>query len=161
MKRILNLDELEFQAQSHGESFEARGVNVSADLGAVKLGYGVTCVPAGKRAWPFHNHRANEELFFVLSGTGQYRIGDDSHPIRAGDFIAAPAGDRSSAHQIVNDSDAELRYIAVSTQIRPEIVEYPDSGKFSASAGAIAGEDDFRHVGRKSDSVDYWLDEDR
>ena len=160
MKRILNLDELEFHAHSHGESFEARGVNVSADIGGAKLGYGVTCVPAGKRAWPLHNHRANEEMFFVLSGTGRYRVGDESHPIRAGDFIAAPAGGRGTAHQIVNDSDTELRYIAVSTQIRPEIVEYPDSDKFSASSGAAPGADAFRHVGKASDSVDYWLGED-
>ena len=28
-------------------------------------------------------------MFFVLSGTGLYRIGDETHPFRAGDFIAA------------------------------------------------------------------------
>jgi uncharacterized cupin superfamily protein len=159
MKRIINLDQLEFSGHSRGDSFEARGTNVSGDIGAVKLGYGVTCVPPGKRAWPFHNHHANEEMFFVLSGSGLYRIGSEAHPIRAGDFIAAPAGGRSTAHQIINDSDAELRYIAVSTQIRPEIVEYPESEKFSASADASLDGGLFRHVGRKSDSVDYWAGE--
>jgi uncharacterized cupin superfamily protein len=159
MKRIINLDELEFHAHSHGESFEARGVNVSEDIGAIKLGYGVTCVPAGKRAWPYHSHHANEEMFFVLSGTGAYRVGDKIYPIRAGDFIAAPAGGRGTAHQILNDSDSELRYIAVSTCIRPEIVEYPDSDKFAATGGAPSGDERFRHVGRTSDSVDYWTDE--
>ncbi len=154
VKPILNLDELEFKAQAHGDTFQASQVNVSGRLGAAQLGYGVTCLAAGKRAWPFHNHHANEEMFFVLAGTGTYRIGGASWPIRAGDFIAAPAGDRGTAHQIVNDSDAELRYIAVSTQIRPEIVEYPDSNKFSASSGASFG-----HVGTKSDAVDYWLGE--
>ncbi len=160
MKRIINLDELEFHEHSQGDAFEARGTNVSEDIGAVKLGYGVTCLPAGKRAWPFHNHHANEEMFFVLSGCGSYRVGDACHPIRAGDFIAAPAGGRGTAHQIVNDSDAELRFIAVSTQLRPEIVEYPDSDKFSATSGASPEGARFRHVGRRSDAVDYWLGED-
>lgn len=161
MKRpILNLDELEFHEHSQGDAFEARGVNVSDDIGAVKLSYGVTCVPAGKRAWPFHNHHANEEMFFVLSGNGSYRVGNETHRIRTGDFIAAPAGGHGTAHQIVNDSGAELRYIAISTQLRPEIVEYPDSGKFSASAGTSPEAGCFRHVGRTSDAVDYWLGED-
>ena len=159
MKCILNLDELEFHTQSRGEAFEASGVNVSEDIGAVQLGYGVTCVPAGKRAWPYHNHHANEEMFFVLSGTGSYRVGDKIYPIRAGDFIAAPAGGRGTAHQIFNDSDAELRYIAISTNLRPEIVEYPDSDKFAATSASSPSGERFRHVGRRSDSVDYWTDE--
>jgi hypothetical protein len=44
----------------------------------------------------------------------------------------------------------------------PEIVEYPDSGKFGAVAVA-PGPDfmraHFRHIGRPGDAVDYWDDE--
>ena len=39
-------------------------------------------------------------------------------------------------HHIINTSDAPLKYLSISTQTRPEIVEYPDSGKYLASAGA-------------------------
>jgi uncharacterized cupin superfamily protein len=46
-------------------------------------------------------------LFFVLSGTGEYRVGDRRLPIRSGDCIGAPAG--GEAHQISNSSDGELR----------------------------------------------------
>lgn len=159
MKPIINIDELDFGSHQHGESFEASGAQVSSRIGGSKLGYGVTVVPPGKRAWPFHNHHANEEMFFVLSGSGTLRFGAEEHEIRAGDFIAAPAGDRSTAHQIINSSNAELRYISVSTMLRPEIVEYPDSNKFSASAiqpGSSAG---FRQLGVAAPSVDYWLGE--
>ncbi len=59
-------------------------------------------VPAGKKAFPRHAHHANEEMFFILSGAGIYRVGAESFPIRANDVIAAPAGDGETAHQIVN-----------------------------------------------------------
>ena len=92
MKPIINIDELQFRSHQHGESFQASGAQVSGLIGGARLGYGVTVVPPGKRAWPFHNHHANEEMFFVLSGCGTVRIGSQEYPIRAGDFIAAPAG---------------------------------------------------------------------
>ena len=41
------------------------------------LHYNLTAVPPGKRAFPFHNHRVNEEMFFILEGTGEVRIGCD------------------------------------------------------------------------------------
>ncbi|HEX5686804.1 MAG TPA: cupin domain-containing protein [Ideonella sp.] len=159
MKPIINLDELEFGSHQHGESFQACGAQVSSLIGGSKLGYGVTVVPPGKRAWPFHNHHANEEMFFVLSGCGKLRFGSDEYDIRAGDFIAAPAGGKSTAHQIINNSAAELRYISVSTMLRPEIVEYPDSNKFSASAIQPGSDSGFRHLGVVMPAVDYWQGE--
>ncbi|MGM9485879.1 cupin domain-containing protein [Ideonella sp. YS5] len=159
MKPIVNIDELEFGSHQHGESFQASGAQVSGLIGGSKLGYGVTVVPPGKRAWPFHNHHANEEMFFILSGSGAVRIGSEQYEIRAGDFIAAPAGGRSTAHQIINTSEAELRYISVSTMIRPEIVEYPDSNKFSASAIQPGSSSGFRHLGVVAPAVDYWQGE--
>ena len=117
-------------------------------------------MPPGKRAFPFHNHRANEEMFFVLSGSGEIRIGSDVHPIRAGDVIACPAGGPETAHQIINTGTEELRYLAVSTKMSPEIAEYPDTGKFGITAQYQAGPDGqprmFMFVGREDQSLDYW-----
>jgi uncharacterized cupin superfamily protein len=156
MKPIINIDEVEFYDQKHGTSFQASGANISDDIGGRKLGYGITAVPPGKRAWPFHNHHANEEMFFILSGMGKLRYGSAEYPVRAGDFIAAPGGDQSTAHQIVNDSSDELRYISVSTMIRPDVVEYPDSGKFSASTVHPGTTPGFRQMSFIGESVDYW-----
>src|SRR5262249_44272704 len=72
--------------------FAAKTGAISARIGARKLGYNITAVPPGKRAWPFHNHPAKEEMFFVLQGNGEIRIGEARYPIRTGDIIACPEG---------------------------------------------------------------------
>ena len=120
---------------------------------------GKTVIPPGKRAFPYHAHRGNEEMFFILDGEGSVRIAGAIHRIRKGDFISLTPG-RDSAHQIINDSKAPLRYLAVSTMEVPEVVEYPDSGKLGVMAGSLGGrpatEDSVRRFTRLRDGVDYW-----
>ena len=142
------------------DRFEARIGAIAPRIGAKKLGYNITAVPPGKSAFPFHNHWMNEEMVFVLQGTGTIRIGPDKHPIRSGDVIALPAGGKETAHEIINTGDDELRYLAVSTKLSPEVGEYPDSGKFGVFAEAPAGPDGkphvFRFIGRDGQSLNYW-----
>lgn len=168
MKRIMNVDEVELQPRpaafaatgKAADRFDARMGQIAPLLGAQKLGYNVTSVPPGKRAFPFHSHLANEEMFFVLEGRGEVRIGDATHPIRKGDVIACPPGGRDTAHQIVNTSDAELVFLAVSTRISPEVCEYPDSDKYAALAELPPGADGqpkfFRGISRPGDNLSYW-----
>jgi uncharacterized cupin superfamily protein len=157
--RVLNLEKVLFVHRSHGDKFEARIAPVGAELESRKLGFNVTVVPPGKRGFPYHAHRGNEEMFFVLEGRGSVRIAGDVHEIRQGDFISLPPG-RESAHQIINDSDAPLKYLAVSTMEVPEVVEYPDSKKIGVLAGTPGGRaaaaDSVRHFGLLEDAVDYW-----
>lgn len=163
----MNIDEVEFQPRSAafaapGDSanrFDARMGQVASVIGAQKLGYNLTAVPPGKRAFPFHSHLANEEMFFVIEGRGEIRIGDATHAIRQGDVIACPPGGRETAHQIVNTGDGELVYLAVSTCLSPEICEYPDSDKYAASAerpDADGKPGFFRAIGRPGSSLSYW-----
>jgi uncharacterized cupin superfamily protein len=167
-KPIVNIAEVELQPRPAAfapsgpaaERFDARMGFIGPRIGAKQLGYNLTSVPPGKRAFPFHNHRVNEEMFYVMEGEGEVRIGDTVYPVRAGDIIACPAGGRETAHQIINTGAAELKYLAVSTKLSPEIAEYPDSDKFGVLAefgpGADGQPDMFRFVGRDSLNVDYW-----
>jgi uncharacterized cupin superfamily protein len=128
-------------------------------IGAEKLGYNVTAVPPGRRAFPFHNHRVNEEMFFILEGEGSVRIGEDTFPIKPGDIIACPPGGAGRAHQIVNSGSKELRYLAVSTKLAPEIAQYPDSNKFGVLGyfeGPEGQKETFRYVGRSELCLDYY-----
>jgi uncharacterized cupin superfamily protein len=157
--RIINIDDVAFMERAQGEKFGCRIAPVGWRLESKKLGFNVTVVPPGKRAFPFHAHRGNEEMFFILEGEGSVRLADGTHRVRKGDFISLPPG-RDSAHQIINDTDAPLRYLAVSTMEIPEVVEYPDSGKLGMIAGSHGGrpatEESIRHFTRVKDGVDYW-----
>jgi uncharacterized cupin superfamily protein len=142
------------------ERYEATMGFISPRIGAQKLGYNITAVPPGKSAFPLHNHHANEEMFFVLQGAGEVRIGENTYPIRVGDVVACPPGGKERAHKIINTGTEELRYLAVSTKLSPEVVDYPDSGKFGVLAELPAGADRkpqrFIFVGRESLSLGYW-----
>jgi uncharacterized cupin superfamily protein len=99
-------------------------------------------------------------MFFVLSGQGAYRLGEETYPIREGDVIGAPAGDASTAHQIVNTGATELRYLGFSTRLDPDVVEYPDSNKFAvasmvpADKGLMAAK--LAYIGRREGSLGYF-----
>src|SRR5437867_3392777 len=159
---IINLEDVAFLKRSHGESFECQIAPVGAEVESRKLGFNVTVVSPGKRAFPYHAHRGNEEMFFILEGEGSVRIDGAVHRIRRGDFISLPPG-RNSAHQVINDSKSPLRYLAVSTMEIPEVVEYPDSAKLGVIAGTPSGRpaapDSIRHFARVEDGVDYWIGE--
>ncbi len=99
-------------------------------------------------------------MFFVVESKGEMGIGHESHAIYAGDVIACPPGDVDTAHQIVNTSAGVLRYLAISTQQSPDVVEYSDTGRYGvfvadehALAAAVKG---FRALFRIEDSPGYW-----
>ena len=159
MKPTINLDELDdYQDSVHGPFGESYA-EVGEKIGAEKLGYSVSILQPGKKVCPFHNHRVNEEMFLILEGSGTLRFGKEEYPLKVHDIIACPPGARDVAHQIINTSDAELRYLCLSTTEPFDICEYPDSNKMLA----LAGERDkggFRHIGRMEQAVDYYDGED-
>ncbi|MEP6944056.1 MAG: cupin domain-containing protein [Betaproteobacteria bacterium] len=152
--RVVNIDALLLEHFAKGLQFACDAVRIGPLLGAKDLGFSYDVVPPGKRSCPFHSHRAEEEMFFIVRGTGTLRYGDETRPIRAGDVICCPTGGPETAHQIVNDSDGELAYLSISTMMRAEVCEYPDSKKVGAF-----GEGGLRHMTRSDHHLDYWTDE--
>src|SRR5512138_676586 len=132
--RVVNLEELKLEHFTKGDKYESDAVRIGPLVGAKDLGYSYDVVPPGKRSCPFHSHRGEEEMFFVVRGTGTLRYGNETRKIRAGDVICCPTGGPETAHQIINDSSADLRYLSISTMSTAEICEYPDSGKIGAYA---------------------------
>ena len=156
--RVVNIDELSLERFSAvGGKFESDAVRVGPLVGAKDLGYSYDVVQPGKVSCPFHSHRAEEEMFFIVRGEGTLRYGAETRRIRAGDFICCPTGGPETAHQIINDSAAELAYISVSTMMPAEVCEYPDSGKVGAFGGS--GEARLRHMTERASAVDYWKGE--
>ena len=155
---VINIDALEYARFGKGDRFQADRAPVSSHIGAEKLGYAVIRLQPGKRAWPYHAHYVIEEMFYVISGEGTLRHADEEYPIRAGDFICSPA-DPKQPHQIINTSDDELVYIALSGAADTDIFLYPDSGKYGAWHGDSTNPhapDSFRVFARTETAVDYW-----
>ncbi|MGX1098527.1 cupin domain-containing protein [Amorphus sp. MBR-141] len=157
---VVTLARLALQPQVHGDSFEAHVAPIAAPAGARRLGSRLVEVPAGKRAWPFHCHHANDEMFVILGGAGTLRFGTDTYEVAAGDVVVCPAGGPETAHQLTASADGPLRYVAVSTMCEPDVMEYPDSGKVTVFAGAAPGGDKAARrmalTVRAGDAVDYW-----
>ena len=132
--------------------------SVCARLGtgtaAVKLGASIDTVAPGKRSCPYHFHYAQEEMFIVLEGTGTLRVAGEMLPIVAGDVIFIPPGP-AYPHQIINTSDAALKYLSISTRETPELVEYPDSGKYAAMA-TRPDATRLNLLQRAENGLDYW-----
>lgn len=154
---IINLDDIKLDDFGHGERFAARLGRVGRTLGMQKIGCGLVVLAPGKRAWPYHGHYAQEEAFIILDGRGTLRYADAEYPVKTGDVIFTPPGP-ARAHQIVNDSDAPLKYLALSSMDSPEICYYPDSqktGAFHVTDRGFAG-----FMSRDGELADYWDGED-
>ena len=167
-KSIVNIADIEMRPRPPqylpkgvaAERDDMRSGPVSREMGATKLGFNITAIPPGKRAYPFHNHQINEEMFFILEGDGAIRMGSETYAIGKGDLIACPPGGKATAHQIINTGSVELKFLAVSTEISPDLCDYPDTGKFALMA-EMAPEDGkprmLAFIGREGQGgVDYW-----
>jgi uncharacterized cupin superfamily protein len=92
------------------------------------LGVNLMRVPKGRTTTPFHTHACEDEVFYILSGRGVLRYGDELIELRVGDCVSCAAG-TGIAHQIANPHDEELVYLAIGTHAPHEVCTYPDSGK--------------------------------
>ena len=96
--------------------------------GMGRLGINETRLPPGRALCPFHYHQREDEVFYVLSGRGVLRYGDELTDIGPGDCISCAAGN-GVAHQIANPFDEDLVYLAIGPNDPDEVCVYPDSGK--------------------------------
>jgi uncharacterized cupin superfamily protein len=132
-KIVINIDVVPLVDRGNGKQFAVKWGRVSPLVGLNSLGCAVHVVPPGKKAFPFHRHHVQDELFFVVSGEGEYRFGEKVLPVRSGDIVAAPAG--TEAHQLINTGSDDLRYLGISTAGGVDVVDYPDSKKIAVAAG--------------------------
>ena len=159
-KPIINVVDAPVYRGTHGEHFEFTMAGLARNAGARAIGANVTRVPPGKAAFPLHHHHANEEHFFILSGSGVLRVGDATYPVKPQDYIVNLPGGADTAHQLVNTGKDDLVYLAISTQLLPEVAGYPESRKTGVRLG-LGEVSAARYLFRDSDkdATGYWDDE--
>lgn len=84
-------------------------------------------IPPGKINFPLHEHAAQWEAYYILSGSGQMRTPAGLYDIGAGDYLVCPPGE---AHQLINNSKQDLLYLVIADQPQADVIHYPDSGKW-------------------------------
>lgn len=158
---VINVAQAATHTAESGVSFAYSMTELAGALGASAIGANITRVPPGKAAFPFHHHYANEEHFFVLSGSGVLRHGADSHKVAKNDYIVNLPGGPERAHQLINTGVEDLVYLAISTNIIPDVCGYPDSGKTGVrTAPYEEANSRFLIPDACKDSVAYWELED-
>jgi uncharacterized cupin superfamily protein len=157
---IVNLHKLPLQSDSKGTRFAHQFAEIGTTLGLNALGANYLVVPPGKTAMPFHRHHTSDEMFFILSGSGEYRLGEERIAVREGDCLGAPAA--GAAHQLINTGSEPLRYLALSNNTNAEVIEYPDSGRVRVDVGPSGFhrfDGTFKDGGRLT-PLGYWEGED-
>jgi uncharacterized cupin superfamily protein len=148
---IVNLYGDDWDLEEEHEGFRIRDAWIGARLGAELIGGSVYEIDPGKKLWPYHLHHANEEWLIVLRGRPTLRTPEGERELVEGDvacFQRGPAG----AHQVSNRTDDPARILMLSTMLKPEILEYPDSDKVAARDAK--GERLF--LSRRGEPADYW-----
>jgi uncharacterized cupin superfamily protein len=150
----VNLNDPDFDELRDHPGFRARRARIGRQVGSRLLGASLWEVDPGEAAYPYHAHLAEEELVVVLEGRPTLRTPEGRRPAGPGEVLCFPRGEEG-AHQLVNETDALARFLALSTQYGPDIVVQLDSGKVGPAERRPQG-GGMRLGFREQDAVDYY-----
>ncbi|MBJ7329496.1 MAG: cupin domain-containing protein [Solirubrobacteraceae bacterium] len=151
---MANLHEPDYDEPRDHDGYRALRARVGRQIGTRRIGVSQWEIPPGEAAYPYHLHLTEEEVLVVLAGTPALRGPEGWRRLRDGEVVRfAPGPD--GAHQLINDTDDPVRFLAISTHGEPDIVLYPDEGKLCAADRVPEG-DIHRWFFRLEDEVDYW-----
>ncbi len=130
MPKIFNVKKISFEkTRSRIPEFLWHTSPRLAELSNAKhLQFDVRSLDSGKFSFPYHFHRAAEELFLILSGEATLRSPEGFQKVSEGDIVFFEEGAKG-AHQLYNHSHLPCVYLDVRTTPRIDVTEYPDSGK--------------------------------
>ena len=84
--------------------------------------------PAVVEQLPSRYEAVDEEQVFILEGQVTLRLGDETHEMRAGDYVCFPAGQKAG-HCFVNNGSAVCRFLVIGEKNPNEVCVYTDSNK--------------------------------
>jgi uncharacterized cupin superfamily protein len=97
--------------------------------GSQRTGLRHVWLAAGESGTPPHCHSAEEELFVVLAGEGECRLGDDLHAVRRGSVVSRPAG--TGVPHSFRAGDGGLTFLAYGTREPSDIEYFPETREVS------------------------------
>ena len=151
---MANIYDPDYDEPRAHDGYRARRARLGYALGTERVGLSAWEVEPGQAAYPYHFHLAEEEVLIVLEGRPLLRTPLGRRRLTRGEAVRFPPGD-TGAHQVLNDTDEPVRFLAVSTHGQPDVVLYPDEGKLSAAERRPDGSG-LKTYFRLADTVDYY-----
>jgi uncharacterized cupin superfamily protein len=148
---VFNLHGEEWNDEVEHGDFAFKDGYVGPRIGAELIGGSLYEVVPGRKLWPYHTHHGNEEWAIVVRGRPTLRTPDGERELAEGDVACFRRG-RAGAHQILNRTDEPVRVLMLSTLLKPDVVEYLDSGKVAATSPA----DGRLFRARVGPELEYW-----
>jgi uncharacterized cupin superfamily protein len=149
-----NIYEPDLKDDRRPAGFRTRRQPMGSELGSERLGCTLWEVAPGEAAYPYHFHLGDEELLVVVRGRPTLRAPDGERRLAEGEVVSFGIGERG-AHQLRNDGDEPVRFLAISTKAQADVVVYPDSDKIGIGASQPDG-GRLRAYFRREQAVGYW-----
>jgi uncharacterized cupin superfamily protein len=122
---LAHRDEVEGRRAEVGH-LGARWTDLGRAAGTRTVGLRRIEIDPGKWATPFHRHPAEEEIFFVLAGTGISLQGEgEAYEVRAGDCLVHRAG---GPPHTLRAGDGGLDVLAFGLRVPAEVAHLPRAG---------------------------------
>lgn len=148
-----------FEEGEKPAGLRSKRARIGYELGSELIGASLWELPPGETAYPYHFHYSDEEIVIVLSGRPSLRTPEGTRELEEGEAVHFPLGEEG-AHQIVNQGEETVTFLAVSSSGRPDVVVYPDSDKIGVGQRLPRG-GGLRAFFRRDDSVGYYEGEGR
>jgi uncharacterized cupin superfamily protein len=148
---VFNLHGEEWNDEVEHGDFAFKDGYVGPRIGAELIGGSLYEVAPGRKLWPYHTHHGNEEWAIVVRGRPTLRTPDGERELAEGDVACFRRG-RAGAHQILNGTEEPVRVLMLSTLLKPDVIEYLDSGTVSATSPA----DGRLFRARVGPELEYW-----
>jgi uncharacterized cupin superfamily protein len=126
LEHLTHSDQTPFERQEvKGSDIDALWQDLGRAAGSVSIGLCRIRFEPGKRPTPAHDHGAEEEIFFVLAGSGLSWRAGETHEVRAGDCLVYRPDE--GAHTLVA-GDEPLDVLAFGERRPAELAHLPHAG---------------------------------
>jgi uncharacterized cupin superfamily protein len=126
MEHLVHSDDVPFERQTvKGSDIDALWQQLGHAAGSVDVGLNRLRFEPGTRPTPAHDHGAEEEIFFVLAGSGLSWRAGETHEVRAGDCIGYRPD--CGAHTLIA-GDVSMDVLAFGERRPAEICQLPRAG---------------------------------
>ena len=133
--RPVSSESVQWDTEGDGPRFggQSRHLTFAAVGRAYHVGVLIEAPAPGMRLAPKHYHMLEEEHALILEGEVTLLLGDEQYPMRAGDYVAFPAG-RKVGHSFLNSGSGPCRYLMIGERNPADVCVYTDSNKLSVRA---------------------------